>query len=157
MDLKFRFATLEATGVETKDGKKRVAFSFSSETPCLAVGDGEDFDKGKLFYEVLDHSDERHADLSELKNRGAFLDEHKVQFPIGAIVDAKIDTTDRKGRGVAEMDTDGLGKERSRQMENGIRPNISIAYKTKSLLGETVHADGKKIRRFSWEVFEASS
>src|ERR1019366_4590084 len=100
MELKFRFATLD-TAVETKDGKKRVAFSFSSETPCLAVGDGEDYAKGELFYEVLDHSDERNADLSALKNRGAFLDEHKVQFPLGVVVDAKIDTTDRKGRAVA--------------------------------------------------------
>lgn len=156
MELKFRFATLDGP-IETKDGKKRVAFSFSSESPCLAVGDGTDYDEGKLFYEVLDHSDERSADLSLLKNRGAFLDEHHRQFPIGVILEAKIDTTDRKGRAVAEMDTDGLGKERCRQMESQMRPNISIGYKTKSLISETTHADGKKIRTFAWEVFEASS
>ncbi len=123
----------------------------------LRLGDGADHPKDQPYYEVLDHSETSNSDLSLINNRGAVLDEHDPKAPIGTVLSAEINTTDRVGRADLEMDDAGTGQERARQMENGTRPHISVGYDQTRLLSESTHADGKPVKRFAWRAHEISS
>lgn len=155
MSIKFRFCPIESA--KTVDGKNRINVAFSSETPVLRVGDGIDNPKGEPYYEVIDHSDAANCDLALLNNRGAVLDEHDPKSPIGVVISATVNTSEKVARAELEMDNDGDGLIRSRQMENGTRPHISVGYDQTKLLSVSAHEDGKPIKRFAWRGHEISS
>lgn len=156
--IKYRFIQIEKSAITRAEGKGgMVKVAFSSETPVLRIGDGMDHAKGEPYYEVLDHSDRSNADLSLIQNRGAVLDEHDPKSPIGMVMSAEINTEDKMGRAELMMDAAGLGCERCRMMEDGIRPHISVGYDQTRMLSETTHADGKPVKRFAWRAHEISS
>ena len=146
----------DKSAVRTVDGKTRISLAFSSETPVLRTGDGKDHTKGEQYWEVLDHSSEQNFDLSLIRNRGAFLDEHDPKSHLGVVTSAEVNTGERMGRAEVEMDGAGLGYTRSRQMENGTRPHVSFGYVQTRLLSQSSHA-GKPLKRFAWQANEISS
>ena len=94
--------SVEATG--------NLKLAFSSETAVLRTGDGIDHEDGEQYWEVLDH-DRANADISILKNRGAFLDEHSFKNQIGVIESCSIDD-DKMGRAEISFCEDILTKDR---------------------------------------------
>ena len=81
--------------------------------PGMAVfagfGDGIDHEDGEQYWEVLDH-DRSNADISILKNRGAFLDEHSFKNQIGVIESCSIDD-DKMGQAEISFCGDTLSKD----------------------------------------------
>ncbi len=158
--MKFRYAEIATSDMPKSVGgdeqtSRVVKVAFSSETPVLRTGDGVDHADGENYWEVLSH-ESGDADLALLQNRGAVLDEHDPKFPIGVIKSASIEA-DKKGRAELEMDEDGLGCERCRQMRSNMRPHISVGYDQTKLLATGKHTDGKPLKRFAWRAHEISS
>lgn len=149
-----QFRYFEGTFDEKKPNVVRVA--FSSEAPVLRMGDGICAPKGERFWEVLDHSP-GNQDIKYLQNRGAVLDEHDPKSQIGVVVSAEINHEEKLGRAELEMDSAGLGLERSRQMREKVRPHISFGYDLLRELSCKPGADGLNVRTFSWLAFEISS
>ena len=153
----YRFSRVEEAD---EDGAIQVA--FSSEYPVLRkatdwhVEIGAAKKKGERFYEVLSH-DAGDADLSQLNNRGAFLDEHDTGLQLGHVRKASM-SDDRKARAVLVPDevTD-LSKTRAQQIRSGSRPHISFGYMPTAFLGDDTLADGTEVKRFAWSADEISS
>ena len=135
------------------EGTLRVA--FSSETPVLRTGTGKDAPKGEKYWEVLDHTPE-HCDIKLLNNRGAFIDEHKMDRQLGVIEKAEI-CPDRMGRADISFCDDQLSKDRSIQIRSKKRPHISFGYIHTRELSSEPGADGLPVKRFAWLAFEISS
>ena len=154
-NLKWRNFEAATSDISTVDGKRCLRVAFSSETPVLRTGDGEDYKKGEPYYEVLDHSEDS-ADLSLLQNGGAFIDEHDWSKQIGSIQRAWIDP-DKKGRADLTFANTPLGDERWSLMSGGHRKDISFGYIYTRKLGEGVHTDGKPIIRYGWSAHEITS
>lgn len=150
MSKKYRYLELADPA---ESGNLKVA--FSSETPVLRTGDGVDHKKGEKYWEILDH-DRNHADISILKNRGAFLDEHDFKSQIGVIESAEI-CDDKMGRAEISFCDDTKSKDRSIQLRSKKRPHISFGYIQSRVLSETVGSDGIPVKRFAWQAYEISS
>lgn len=149
------FQSTPANFRKAKGGKRSLRVCFASETPVLRVGDGRIHPHGEPFYEVLSH-DPEHADLSLLQNGGAFLDEHDPQRQIGSISRAWLDS-DRRSRADLVFAATPLADERFALMSEGHRQDISFGYIVRKCIGESRAADGKPVKRFSWQATEISS
>ena len=159
----FRYIRLDKGRIDRK--ARTVPLSFSSEYPAMQRADSSLSDSmrtaaglkdGELYVEVLDH-DPDNVDLSLLKNRGAFLDEHDDKDQLGVIEEAEIDGKERIGRAVVKLDTHEKAETRLGQMESDSRPHISAGYKYTRYIGEDTLPNGRKAKRFAWKALEISS
>lgn len=149
-NVKYRYLEV---GDSPENGNLQVA--FSSETPVLRTGDGRDHKRGEMYWEVLDHSP-TNADITILQNRGAFLDEHNLKIQLGVIEKADI-CSDKIGRAEISFCEDSFSKDRAIQLRSKKRPHISFGYIQTRMVSESVHTDGKPLKRFAWQAYEISS
>lgn len=161
LDIKYRFTSLDGAKIDRT--ARTVPLSFSSEFPAMQRNDFETditrsagLQKGQVYIEVLDHTTEN-VDLSRLKNRGAFLDEHDEKDQIGVVETAEISNSEKIGRAVVKLDAHEKATTRFSQMESNSRPHISAGYKYTRFLGDTILPNGKKAKRFAWAALELSS
>lgn len=143
--------------------KKTVPISFSSEYPAMQRCDGgvspeiakdAGLKAGQAYVEILDH-DPANVDLSLLKNRGAFLDEHDEKDQLGVVEDAEI--VDKIGRAIIRLGSDEKAIKRFNQMADDVRPHISAGYKYTRFIGTEKLPNGRTAYRFAWKGLEISS
>ena len=159
-DRKFRFSPLDPAAIDRQT--RRIPVSFSSETPAMQRHNGlfpevmrdAGIELGAPYVEILDHSPEN-VDLSILKNRGAFLDQHDEREHLGVVENVEI--IDRVGRAVLRLGADEKAVKRFDQMADGIRPHISAGYKYTRFLGTEILPNGRTAYRFATRMLEISS
>ena len=161
IDMLYRYEPLDAALINRAN--KTLPISFSSETPAVQRADravpagikaAAGLADGESYIEILDHSPEN-VDLSLLKNRGAFLDQHNDKDQLGVVEEVAV--VSKVGRAVIRMGNDRAAQTRFTQMVDGIRPHISAGYKyTRFLRCETL-ANGRTAYRFAWKGLEISS
>lgn len=138
-----------ATRADT-DG--RVPVAISSETPVERV----DWMTGERFLEVLDHSPTS-VDLSRAARGVPLLLSHDARDQYGIVEDLTIGD-DRKLRGWIRFSRGQRGQELRQDIEDGIRPMVSVGYSTSDDFRQDTTADGTIVRRFMrWTVFEVST
>lgn len=161
-DNKYRFIICDNTQINRE--AKTIPLSFSSEQPAIQRADDSlsyemkrsaGLNDNELYIEILDHSP-GNVDTSILKNKGAFLDEHRRDQQIGVVEDVEIGA-DKIGRAVIRCGTDALSVTRFSQMDEGIRTHISAGYKYTRFVGNDTLPDGRIAKRFAFQPFEISS
>jgi len=104
---------------------------------------------GETYWEVLDHSSERTADLSPLNaGTASVLDEHDGSKQVGNVKRAMLGP-DKTGR--AAMEFDGLtelSKARFEQMRSGKRPFVSFGYDKTGFNGDVDLGNSGTRRKF---------
>jgi len=113
--------------------------SFSSETPVRRYWGNE----------ILDHSPGA-ANLSRFLDGAAVRDEHDGD-QIGVVIAAEIGA-DRKGRATVRFSRNQRAEEVRRDIADGIRRNVSVAYKLQKMRLESTDAEGvDTYRAEAWE------
>jgi HK97 family phage major capsid protein len=156
----YRYISVDRAKIDR--AARTVPLSFSSETPALQRAEGlspemmraAGLKEGEIYVEILDH-EPANVDLSLLKNRGAFLDEHDDKDQIGVVEVCEL--ADRQGRAIVKLDTHEKAETRLQQMENNSRPHISAGYRYSGFLKDEVLPNGRKAKRFAWKALEISS
>lgn len=145
---------IDTRAMETRpDGDVRVPVAISSEAPVLRY----DFATGERFYEVLDHSPDA-VNMAWAQRGIPLLLSHDSRDQYGLVTDLAIGE-DRKLRGWIKFSRGAKAQEIRQDIEDGIRPMVSVGYST----GEDYTdggraADGVAIRRYrNWTVFEVST
>lgn len=125
---------------------RTVKLAFSSEEPV---------DRGD-YIEVLDHRPGA-VDLNRLNNKHPFLVDHNWDDQIGCVEKAWLDD-DHRCRCIVRFGNSPRADEMLRDITDGIRPHVSVGYKTTRELSKTTDAEtGRPIIRFAWMPFEVSS
>jgi HK97 family phage major capsid protein len=139
-----RSATFDRSAIDAD--ARTVSLAFSTEAPY----------ERWFGVEILDHSPES-VDLSRMGNIPLLLD-HNPEKLIGTIENISIGP-DRVGRAVARFGRSALAEEAFRDMQDGIRPSISVGYIVNKMKEETPARDGKPavMRVNDWQVLEISS
>ncbi len=135
------------------DGDVRVPVAISSEAPVLRY----DFANGTRYYEVLDHSAAA-VNMAWAQRGVPLLLSHDSRDQYGLVTDLTIGD-DRKLRGWIKFSRGQKAQEIRQDIEDGIRPMVSVGYSTGEDYTEDGRAaDGIEIRRFTnWTVFEVST
>lgn len=123
---------------------RTVELAFSSETPV----------ERWFGIEILDHSPQS-VDVSRLGNIPLLLD-HNPEKLIGTIENITIGA-DRVGRAVARFGRSELAEEAFRDMQDGIRPSISVGYEIHEMKLEGSGSNVDTYRATKWSVLEISS
>ncbi len=155
----YRYSALD--GAKIDRAARTVPISFSSELPAMQRESGQNshitgLNKGDVYIEILDH-DPANVDLSQLNNRGAFLDEHDDKDQIGVVEKAEVDAATRRGLALVKLSAHEKGMRRFAEMEANDRPHISAGYKYTKLIRSENLPNGRKALRFAWAGKEISS
>lgn len=145
---------IDTRALDTRaDGDVRVPVAISSEAPVLRY----DFANGKRYYEVLDHSAAA-VNMAWAQRGVPLLLSHDSRDQYGLVTDLTI-SDDRKLRGWIKFSRGQKAQEIRQDIEDGIRPMVSVGYSTGEDYTEDGRAaDGIEIRRFTnWTVFEVST
>ena len=139
-----RSATFDRSAINAD--ARTVELAFSTEAPY----------ERWFGIEILDHSPES-VDLSRMGNIPLLLD-HNPEKLVGTIENIQIGA-DRVGRAVARFGRSALAEEAFRDMQDGIRPSISVGYIVNKMEEETPSRDGMPpvMRVKNWQVLEISS
>jgi HK97 family phage major capsid protein len=135
------------------DGDSRVPVAISSESPVLRY----DYATGTRYYEVLDHSPNA-VNMAWAQRGVPLLLSHDSRDQYGLVTDLTIGD-DRKLRGWIKFSRGQKAQEIRQDIEDGIRPMVSVGYST----GDDYTTDGRaedgvELRRFrNWTVFEVST
>jgi len=135
------------------DGDVRVPVAISSEAPVLRY----DFANGTRYYEVLDHAPDA-VNMAWAQRGVPLLLSHDSRDQYGLVTDLTIGD-DRKLRGWIKFSRGQKAQEIRQDIEDGIRPMVSVGYSTGDDYTPDGRAtDGVEIRRFrNWTVFEVST
>lgn len=145
---------IDTRALDTRaDGDVRVPVAISSEAPVLRY----DFANGKRYYEVLDHSTAA-VNMAWAQRGVPLLLSHDSRDQYGLVTDLTI-SDDRKLRGWIKFSRGQKAQEIRQDIEDGIRPMVSVGYSTGEDYTEDGRAaDGIEIRRYTnWTVFEVST
>lgn len=138
------YRQFRADSGEIDQEARTVSFSFSSETPVDRF----------WFDEILSHEGDA-ADLSRLNDGAQFLVNHDVDQVAG--VNEKAEIVDSRGMATVRFGTSAFAEEIFQDVVNGIRTNISFAYRIHEI-ERIVEKEGEKEQVFvrSWEALETS-
>lgn len=137
----FRSAEFDRASMDNE--KRTIELSFSSELPV----------ERWFGQEILDH-DPSSVDLSRLNNGGALLLEHRTDSQIGVVEEAKIEN--KRGKARVRFGTGQLASEIYEDVKSGIRRLVSVGYRVRKMVTESV-ADGvETMRAMSWVPMELS-
>jgi len=145
---------IDTRALDTRaDGDVRVPVAISSEAPVLRY----DFANGKRYYEVLDHSAAA-VNMAWAQRGVPLLLSHDSRDQYGLVTDLTI-SDDRKLRGWIKFSRGQKAQEIRQDIEDGIRPMVSVGYSTGEDYTEDGRAaDGIEVRRYTnWTVFEVST
>ena len=146
----FRSATIDREAL--KSDSREVSLAFASEEPVERY----DWRTGKTFFEILDHSSEKSADLSRLNNSGQLIFEHDRRQKLGGVVkgSAKIGA-DKKSRATVKFSRSPLAEQEYQDIQDGIPRNVSFGYETLDMLRTEIR-DGVEYRTYKWCAYEIS-
>lgn len=146
----FRTAAIDRAAL--KDDTRELPLAFASEEPV----ERWDWRTGKTYFEILDHSSEKSADLSRLNGSGQLLLEHDRRQKLGGVVkgSAKVDA-DKKSRAIVKFSRSALAEQEYQDIKDGIPRNVSFGYETLGMLKSEVR-DGVEYRTYAWCAYEIS-
>ena len=134
------------------EGDSRVPVAISSEMPVERM----DWATGKAFAEVLDHSPGS-VNMAWAQRGIPLLLSHDSRDQFGLVTDLTIGE-DRTLRGWIKFSRGAKAQEIRQDIEDGIRPMVSVGYATGNDYTTERSADGLELRRFkNWTVFEVST
>jgi HK97 family phage major capsid protein len=134
------------------EGDSRVPVAISSEMPVERM----DWKTGKAFAEVLDHSPDA-VNMAWAQRGIPLLLSHDSRDQYGLVTDLTIGE-DRTLRGWIKFSRGAKAQEIRQDIEDGIRPMVSVGYSTGGDYTTERSADGLELRRFkNWTVFEVST
>lgn len=147
----FRTAALDRAAF--KEETREISLAFSSEEPVERY----DWRTGDTYFEVLDHSAEKSADLSRLNGSGQLLLEHDRRQKLGGIVrdSAVLDLADKKCRARCKLSRSAQAEQEFQDIKDGIPRNVSFGYETLDLL-RTEKRNGAEYRYYTWRALEIS-
>lgn len=156
-DVLNRAAVLDAAELSTRAEKDdRVPFAISSEEPVLRV-----YPKLGRCYEVLEH-DAAAFNAGELEARGLplrvteSLEKHDPAIIVGRLEGFRVGA-DRKLRAMARFSRSDKGQEIRRDVEDGIRSDVSIGYAVQDgYLADEKHEGLPLVRVTKWRAVEAT-
>lgn len=132
------------------DGDVRVPVAISSEMPVMRYAGGTPF------LEVLDHSPDA-VNMAWAQRGIPLLLAHDSRDQYGLVTDLSIGT-DRVLRGWIKFSRGQKAQEIRQDIEDGIRPMVSVGYHTGDDYTTESGTDGIEVRRFRfWTVFELST
>lgn len=136
-----------------KSDSRELELSFASEEPV----ERWDYETGRTYFEVLDHSSQRSADFTRLNNGGALLRDHDRTVQPGVIVKgtARIGN-DRKSRARVKFSRGPVGEQEWQDVQDGIRTLVSVGYQTGREISREKNSEGVEVRRFEWMPYEIS-
>lgn len=138
-------AGLRAGSVDAET--REVEFSFSSEEPY----------ERWWGVEILGH-DRGECDLSWMSSgRAPYLKDHRTNLQIGVVSRAWLDTARRQNRCVARFGRTALAEEEMREVQDGIRLNVSVGYEIIELELIKREGDVSTYRVTSWRALEVSN
>lgn len=139
-----QYRTATVTREMVNENGRTVEVAFSSETPV------------ERFFgiEILDHSAGA-VDLSRLNNGGPVLVDHDTGDQVGVIESARIDK-DRMGRATLRFGQSVRAEEIFQDVLDGIRPNISVGYRVRSMVLEETEGKEETYRVTEWLPLEIS-
>jgi HK97 family phage major capsid protein/HK97 family phage prohead protease len=144
VSLSYRSGSIERAWDEEDD--RRVRLAFSSEQPVE-----RDFG-----FEVLDHSTDG-VRLEFLNSgRAPLLLDHDARQQIGVVERVEIDGSARSARATVRLGRGSLAEEIYRDIQDGIRANISVGYRVLGMKRTDEEIEGRSIYRVSWEPMEIS-
>jgi HK97 family phage major capsid protein len=148
--LQYRSVTLDRSALNIE--AREVSLAFASEEPV----ERWDWRTGKTYFEILDHTDAKSADLSRLNNGGQLLFEHDRRAKLGGVVkgSAKVDA-DKKSRAVVKLSRSAQAEQELQDIQDGIPRNVSFGYETLGMIKSEVR-DGVEYRTYAWAAFEIS-
>jgi len=124
--------------------ERTVELSFSSEEPYERWWGTE----------ILDHS-KKSVLLKRLNKGGALLMDHDTRDVVGVVENAEIGT-DRKGRALVRFGKANHAEEVFKDVQDGIRQNISVGYRIHKMKQEDSAPDNPIFRATKWEPLEIS-
>lgn len=139
----YRTCDMDMQRVADDDGIKRYDVSVSSEAEI----------ERWFGTEVLVH-DTKAVDMRRLRSGAPVLIEHDIRDQIGVVERAYL--KDRKLRAVLRFSGNSRGQEVARDVEDGIRRNLSVGYITRKVEVEEDKNGTKKYRAVRWEPGEIS-
>jgi HK97 family phage major capsid protein len=132
------------------DGDVRVPVAISSELPVMRA------EQGAAFLEVLDHSPDA-VNMAWAQRGIPLLLSHDSRDQYGLVTDLTIGE-DRTLRGWIKFSRGAKAQEIRQDIEDGIRPMVSVGYQTGNDYTTERTADGMDVRRYrNWTVFEVST
>lgn len=138
-----------ATRAETDP---RIPVAISSEMPVERM----DWQTGERYLEVLDHSPGS-IDLAWATRGIPLLLSHDSRDQYGLVTDLTLGE-DRRLRGWIKFSRGQKAQEIRQDIEDGIRPMVSVGYRTGDEYTTEQTADGQPVRRFTrWTVYEVST
>ncbi len=138
------FRTFQVRKESIDEESRTVELSFSSETPVPRWWGTE----------ILDHAP-RSVRLDRLKAGGPFLMDHHPGDHRGVIESVKIDG--KRGVATVRFSRSARGEELFQDIQDGIRPNISVGYIIHKMRLEEDKDGVKTYRATDWEPLEISS
>ena len=143
-----RFRTLSLDDRSYIDEEKRtVRVGVSSESPV----------ERSFGMEILGHSPDE-IDMSFMQSGTApFLKDHDMTSQIGVIERFELDQKAKRTVALVRFGRSALAEEVFRDIQDGIRMNISVGYKINQLNRMKEEEDGKRFFRASWMPMEVSS
>lgn len=146
----FRTAAIDRAAL--KDDTRELPLAFASEEPV----ERWDWRTGKTYFEILDHSSEKSADLTRLNGSGQLLLEHDRRQKLGGVVkgSAKVDA-DKKSRAIVKFSRSALAEQEYQDIKDGIPRNVSFGYETLGMIKSEVR-DGIEYRTYAWCAYEIS-
>lgn len=134
------------------EGDQRIPVAISSETPVERV----DWGTGERYLEVLDHAPGS-VDLTWAARGIPLLLSHDSRDQYGLVTDLTIGE-DRKLRGWIRFSRGQKAQEIRQDIEDGIRPMVSVGYRAGDTYTTERTANGEPVRRYSgWTVYEVST
>lgn len=140
--LKPQYRNFEIRGFN--EDSRTVELSFSSEEP---------YDR-YWGVEILDHSPTS-IDLTRLNNAAPLLFNHNSDYQIGVVESANI-SSERKGVAVVRFSRGERGDEIFKDVVDGIRKNVSVGYRIKEMMLESIENDTETYRVTKWMPYEVS-
>jgi len=143
-----RFRTLSLDDRSYIDEEKRtVRVGVSSESPV----------ERSFGMEILGHSPDE-IDMSFMQSGTApFLKDHDMTSQVGVIERFELDQKAKRTVALVRFGRSALAEEVFRDIQDGIRMNISVGYKINKLDRMEEEKDGKRFFRASWMPMEVSS
>lgn len=138
------FRTFQVRKESINVEERTVELSFSSETPVMRYWGNE----------ILDHGP-RSMRLDRVKAGGPFLMDHNPGDHRGVIEEVSIDG--RRGVARVRFSRSVRGEELFNDIQDGIRPNISVGYIIHKMRLENEQDGVKTYRATDWEPLEISS
>jgi len=144
---------LPKSNLERSFSVERASIDEEARTIELAFSSEEPYERW-FGIEVLDHTAQS-VKLDRLMNGAALLVDHDRKDHVGVVETARIDT-DRRGRAVVRFSKSARGEEVFRDVLDGIRTLVSVAYRIIKYQVTEQKGGPDLVRVTEWEPYEIS-